>query len=221
MMRPEPLFLALDEPAAPAGQLDIGPRAVVLTSLARDRAPALLAEMRRVTAQSPFRHMITQSGWRMSVANSNCGAAGWVSDRSGYRYDPIDPDTGQPWPAMPALFQALAVEAAEAFGFGGFRPDACLMNRYEPGARLSLHQDRNERDLDQPVVTVSLGLPAIFLWGGARREDPTSKIRLGHGDVMVWGGEDRLNFHGVRTLADGDHALAGRARYSLTFRKAL
>lgn len=220
-MRPEPLFLPLDEPEGPAGRLDIGPRAAVLAGLARDRAPALFAEMRRVTGRSPFRHMITQSGWRMSVANSNCGAAGWVSDRSGYRYDPVDPHTGQPWPAMPTLFRELAVEAAETFGFQGFRPDACLMNRYEPGARLSLHQDRNERALDQPVVTVSLGLPAIFLWGGARREDPTAKVRLSHGDVMVWGGPDRLNFHGVRTLADGDHPLAGRARYSLTFRKAL
>lgn len=220
-MRPESLFLPFDEPEGSTGRVDIGSCAAVLASFARDRAPALFAEMRRVTARSPFRHMATRSGWRMSVANSNCGAAGWVSDRSGYRYDPIDPDTGRPWPAMPALFRALASEAASAFGIPGFEPDACLMNRYEPGARLSLHQDRNERDLDQPVVTVSLGLPAIFLWGGDRREAPTTKVRLAHGDVMVWGGRDRLNFHGVRALADGGHPLAGRARYSLTFRKAL
>jgi alkylated DNA repair protein (DNA oxidative demethylase) len=157
----------------------------------------------------------------MSIACTNCGVVGWVSDRSGYRYNRIDPETGQPWPEMPPLFADIAGRAADAAGYGKFEPDACLINRYEPGSRLSLHQDRNERDFDQPVVSVSLGLPATFLWGGPKREDRPIRARLAHGDVMVWGGPDRLMFHGVSELADDSHPLVGSVRYSLTFRKAL
>jgi alkylated DNA repair protein (DNA oxidative demethylase) len=156
----------------------------------------------------------------MSVAMTNCGQVGWVSDRRGYRYDSIDPDSGRPWPPMPLLLQRLAARAAAMAGFAGFEPDACLVNRYAPGTRLSLHQDRNELDLTAPVVSVSLGLAAVFLFGGLRRADPAQRIALLHGDVLVWGGRQRLAFHGVSALADGEHELTGRCRINLTFRKA-
>ena len=165
--------------------------------------------------------MVTPGGWAMSVALTNCGQVGWVTDRTGYRYDPIDPLSGQPWPEMPPALGDLAAGAAAAAGFGGFRPDACLVNRYAPGARLSLHQDRNERDFDQPIVSIALGLPAIFLWGGKTRADRVQRIPLVHGDVMVWGGPDRLTFHGVHSLAEGEHPLTGAYRFNLTFRRAL
>jgi alkylated DNA repair protein (DNA oxidative demethylase) len=165
--------------------------------------------------------MLTPGGARMSVAMSNCGEVGWISDRRGYRYDGIDPETGRPWPSMPAVLRGLAVRAAAKAGFEGFEPDACLLNRYAPGTRLSLHQDRDERDLLAPVVSVSLGLPAVFLFGGLRRADRAQRIALVHGDVVVWGGRQRLAFHGVTPLADGVHALTGRCRINLTFRKAL
>jgi DNA oxidative demethylase len=156
----------------------------------------------------------------MSVAMTNCGSVGWVTDRTGYRYDPIDPDSGQPWPDMPPVFRELADQAAAQAGFPGFRPEACLVNRYEPGARLSLHQDRDERNYDAPIVSVSLGLPATFLWGSLKRTDKTVRYRLVHGDVVVWGGPSRLVFHGVAPLAEGEHALLGRRRINLTFRQA-
>lgn len=215
------LSLPFAEPAPVVGRVDLGPAAAVLTGFALDRAALLFAAMQAVAAVSPFRQMTTPGGWRMSVATTSCGEAGWLSDRRGYRYDRTDPETGRPWPALPILFRAIAADAASAIGFDGFVPDTCLINRYEPGARLSLHQDRNEADYGQPVVTVSLGLPAVFLWGGQRREDKVRRLSLLHGDIMVWGGPDRLAFHGVRNLADGEHPMAGRARYSLTFRKAL
>ena len=157
----------------------------------------------------------------MSVAMTNCGAAGWVTDRRGYRYDPIDPLTGQPWPPMPAVFMELAQEAAGAAGFADFAPNACLINRYEPGTRLSLHQDRDERDFSAPIVSVSLGLPAVFLFGGAQRSDRPQRVLLRHADVVVWGGPARLNFHGVMPLKEGEHPLLGRRRLNLTLRKAL
>jgi DNA oxidative demethylase len=157
----------------------------------------------------------------MSVAMTNCGAAGWVTDRSGYRYQPIDPSNGHPWPAMPSVFAELASMSAAEAGFGGFTPDACLINRYEPGTRLSLHQDRNERDFDAPIVSVSLGLPAVFQFGGAQRSDRPRRVLLQHGDVVVWGGPARLNFHGVMPLKEGQHPLLGRCRINLTLRKAL
>jgi alkylated DNA repair protein (DNA oxidative demethylase) len=213
--------LALDEPQGGASRIALGDRAVVLRGFARDRSPELIAAIAEIAAVSPFRHMATPGGWEMSVALTNCGQFGWVTDRSGYRYDPIDPATGRPWPAMPAVFADLAVEAADAAAFAGFRPDACLVNRYAPGARLSLHQDRNERDFDQPIVSMSLGLPAVFLWGGKKRTDRVRRVPLVHGDVVVWGGPDRLTFHGVNSLAEGEHPLTGAYRFNFTFRRAL
>ena len=195
--------------------------AVLLGGFALADATALLGAVRDVTAVAPFRHMVTPGGWRMSVAITNCGEAGWVTDRYGYRYDRLDPDSAKPWPAMPPAFADLAKRAADAAGFRGFAPDACLINRYAPGARMSLHQDRNEQDFAQPIVSVSLGLPATFLFGGAKRTDKPKRMLLQHGDVVVWGGPSRLVFHGVTPLKAGDHPALGAARINLTFRKAL
>jgi DNA oxidative demethylase len=194
--------------------------AVLLRGFARPQQHELISVIETITAQAPFRHLVTPGGYRMSVAMTNCGAVGWVSDASGYRYDGTDPESGKPWPAMPPLFRTLAEQAAADAGFAGFAPDACLINRYEPGARLSLHQDRDERQQGAPIVSVSLGLPATFLFGGLKRSDPTRRYRLEHGDVVVWGGPARLAFHGVAPLADGEHGLLGRKRINLTFRRA-
>ncbi|MFN4089387.1 MAG: DNA oxidative demethylase AlkB [Alphaproteobacteria bacterium] len=207
--------------AAPDARLPIVDGAMVLRGFAGAAEADLLAGIETVAAASPFRHMTTPGGFRMSVAMTNCGAAGWITDRRGYRYGPLDPETGRPWPAMPAAFANLAIDAAVAGGFPGFAPDACLINRYEPGARLSLHQDRNERDYAAPIVSVSLGLPATFLFGGSERTDKARRIPLRHGDVVVWGGPARLAFHGVAPLKDGSHPQLGRRRINLTFRKAL
>lgn len=195
--------------------------ALLLRGYAGDAAEELLQAIDAITAAAPFRHMITPGGYRMSVAMTNCGRVGWVSDRRGYRYQPTDPDTGRPWPAMPATFAELAARAAAEAGFAGFVPDACLINRYAPGSRLSLHQDRDEPDLRAPVVSVSLGLPAVFLFGGRRRGDRPRRHRLAHGDVVVWGGPARLAFHGIAPLAEGAHPATGACRINLTFRKAL
>jgi alkylated DNA repair protein (DNA oxidative demethylase) len=219
-MPSDTLPFALDEAAGAAPRVVLGPRAVVLRGFAVARGSELVAAIGAVAAVSPFRHMVVPGGWKMSVALTNCGEAGWVTDRTGYRYDAIDPETGRPWPPMPRAFAELATEAAQAAEFA-FHPDACLVNRYAPGARLSLHQDRNERDFGEPIVSVSLGLPAIFLWGGQTRGDRTRRIPLFHGDVVVWGGPDRLTFHGVHTLAEGEHPLTGAYRYNFTFRRAL
>ena len=181
----------------------------------------LLGALRDVIAQAPFRHMQTPGGHQMSVAMTNCGDVGWVTDRRGYRYDRVDPESGRNWPPMPASLLRLAGDAAAAGGFAGFSPDACLINRYAPGARMSLHQDRDEQDFTAPIVSVSLGLPAVFLFGGPKRSDKPTRYRLEHGDVVVWGGPSRLFFHGVAPLADGEHAVMGRQRINLTFRKAV
>lgn len=220
-MLPDPHLLPLDEPRDGVRRVELGRRATLLRGLARQRAPELIGAIGDIGAVSPFRRMVTPGGWEMSVAMTNCGATGWVTDRSGYRYDAMDPATGRPWPPLPRAFSVLAVEAAAAAGFSGFSPDACLVNRYVPGARLSLHQDRNERDFDQPIVSVSLGLSAIFLWGGMTRAESVRRIPLIHGDVVVWGGPDRLRFHGVTALAAGEHELTGACRFNLTFRRAL
>ncbi len=180
---------------------------------------ALLAALDAVVAQAPFRHMVTPGGFTMSVAMTNCGAAGWVTDRRGYRYQPEDPLSGRHWPAMPGIFLRLAAEAAEEAGFPGFAPDACLVNRYEPGAKMSLHQDKDERDFGNPIVSASLGLPAIFLFGGLQRSDRTQKVPLEHGDVVVWGGAARLAYHGIMPLRDGEHPVLGNKRINLTFRR--
>lgn len=209
-----------DELPVTVSRETLAPGAVLLRGFAGEEGAALLQAIADVTRQSPFRHLVTPGGYRMSVAMSNCGALGWVSDRSGYRYDALDPLSGQPWPAMPAILRKLAVRAAVQAGFAHFEPDACLVNRYEPGARLSLHQDRDEQDFSAPIVSVSLGLPAVFLFGTPSRQDRPQRHRLQHGDVVVWGGPARLAFHGVAPLADGEHALLGRQRINLTFRRA-
>ena len=206
-------------PNAPATE-SLAPGAMLLRGCAKADAVALLADLQTVLEQAPLRHMITPGGFRMSVAMSNCGALGWVSDCAGYRYHAVDPDSGQHWPAMPASFRRLARRAAAEAGFSGFEPDACLVNRYAPGARLTLHQDRNERDFRQPIVSVSLGLPAVFLFGGPKRSDRPTRVPLTHGDVVVWGGPARLRYHGVLALAQGEHALTGNFRFNLTLRRA-
>lgn len=193
----------------------------MLRGFALDDAAPIFAQVIKIAAVSPFRHMITPGGFRMSIAITNCGKVGWISDRKGYRYAGIDPETGKPWPELPKLFSKLATRSAEAGGFAGFVSDACLINRYEPGARLTLHQDKNELDYDQPIVSVSLGLPATFLFGGDARKDRPRRFRLESGDVVVWGGPARLAYHGVSPLKDGVSDLTGACRINLTFRKAL
>jgi alkylated DNA repair protein (DNA oxidative demethylase) len=201
-------------------QEDIAEGAVLLRGFAKPIEADLIAALRDIVAQAPFRHMVTPGGHQMSVAMTNCGSAGWVTDRSGYRYDADDPLSGKPWPAMPPSFRELAGQAAVRAGFESFSPDVCLINRYQPGARMSLHQDQDEHNFGAPIVSVSLGLPAIFLFGGLRRGDKTRRFRLEHGDIAVWGGPARLAFHGIAPLADGEHAVMGRQRINLTFRKA-
>lgn len=198
---------------------EIADDAVLLRGFVKPIESELIEAVRAIVAQSPFRHMTTPGGHLMSVAMTNCGERGWISDHTGYRYDPIDPRTEAPWPAMPPVLRDLARGAAEQGGFSGFAPDACLVNRYEPGTRLSLHQDKDELDFSAPIVSVSLGLPATFLFGGMARSDKPRRYRLVHGDVVVWGGASRLAFHGVAPLADGEHALLGRKRINLTFRR--
>ena len=198
----------------------LGPGAVVLRGFALSDAEAMLGEITQIVTQAPFRHMVTPGSFRMSVAMSNCGDFGWVTDASGYRYQATDPDSNQAWPALPELFLQMAGKAATEAGFADFVPNACLINRYEPGAKMSLHQDKDERDLSQPIVSISLGLPAIFLFGGLRRAERASRITLTHGDVVVWGGPDRLRYHGVLALKEGQHPLLGACRLNLTLRKA-
>jgi DNA oxidative demethylase len=195
--------------------------AVLLRGFATLEATELMEALGGVLLAAPFRHMVTPGGFRMSVAMTNCGRAGWITDRRGYRYEALDPTTGRPWPPLPGPFVQLATRAAAQGGFASFEPDACLINRYEPGARLSLHQDKNERNLAAPIVSVSLGLPATFLFGGLRRTDRPRRIRLQSGDIAVWGGPARLAFHGVEALSEGDDQLTGRCRINLTFRQAL
>jgi DNA oxidative demethylase len=203
-----------------AVDVPLAPGAMLLRGFATSRDAACVAALHVITNAAPFRHMVTPGGHRMSVAMTNCGNAGWVTDATGYRYDAVDPQTGRPWPSMPDVFAELATQAATRVGFVGFIPDACLVNRYEPGARLTLHQDRNERDFSAPIVSVSLGLSATFLFGGSRRRDPARRIPVHHGDVVVWGGASRLRYHGVLPLDTGDHPLLGGCRINLTFRRA-
>jgi alkylated DNA repair protein (DNA oxidative demethylase) len=198
-------------------QLEAG--AVLLRGFASSQAPNLLEEVNRIGQISPFRHLVVPGGHTMSVAMTNCGRVGWVSDRTGYRYDPVDPETGTPWPAMPRAFVNLAARAAAEAGFAQYDPDACLINRYVAGAKLGLHQDRDENDPVAPIVSVSLGLPAVFLWGGKRRADAVRRLHLEDGDVVVWGGPARFVYHGVAPLKDRLHPLTGAVRINLTFRK--
>jgi DNA oxidative demethylase len=211
--------LFADIPDVRPSQEAMAERAVLLRGFAKSFEGDLIADLRDIVAQAPFRHMVTPGGHQMSVAMTNCGSVGWVTDRTGYRYDGADPESGKPWPAMPPSFRRLAGQAAAETGFDGFCPEACLINRYEPGARMSLHQDKDETDFAAPIVSVSLGLPAIFLFGGLKRSDRPRRFRVEHGDIAVWGGPTRLAFHGVAPLADGKHAVMGRQRINLTFRK--
>jgi alkylated DNA repair protein (DNA oxidative demethylase) len=212
------LFDSIRDPGLPRDLL--GPGTAILNGFALGRETELAFVMQAITKLAPFRHMITPGGFRMSVALTNCGTYGWVTDRTGYRYDSIDPETGQHWPGMPGNFLELARDAASAAGFPSFNPDACLINRYEPGSRLTLHQDKNERDFTQPIVSVSLGLPATFLFGGMERSDKSVRVPVHHGDVIVWGGPARLRYHGINPLKDGVHPTFGAYRYNLTFRAA-
>jgi len=199
----------------------LGEGAVLLRAFALSSAAELVSAVREVAAAAPFRHMLTPRGFRMSAAMTNCGPLGWLTDRSGYRYAATDPGSGRPWPPIPPAFLRLAAAAAAAAGYTSFVPDSCLINRYEPGASLSLHQDKDERDLTKPIVSLSLGLPAVFLFGGLKRRERPQRLGLESGDVVVWGGASRLVFHGVETLQEGEHPLTGRCRINLTLRKAL
>ena len=212
------LFAAADPHEGAA--YDLAPGARLLRGFALPFETALAAALDAVAAAAPLRHMVTPGGFRMSVAMTNCGAYGWVSAASGYRYAELDPESGQAWPPMPAVLAALASRAAATAGFPAFVPDACLVNRYEPGARLTLHQDKDERDFGQPIVSVSLGVPAVFLFGGLQRRERPLRLTLVHGDVVVWGGPARLRYHGVAPLAAAEHPFAGSARINLTLRRA-
>ena len=213
--------LSLFHAAPGAGTREaLAPGAWVLRGFALDIADELFAAIRRIAAHSPFRHLVTPGGKPMSVAMTNCGAVGWFSDRRGYRYTPIDPETGRAWPPLPPLFLQLARRAASAGGFGDYSPDVCLINRYEPGTRLTLHVDHDERDRRAPIVSVSLGLPATFLWGGLARRDPQRRVAVLHGDVVVWGGPARMTYHGILPLREDEHPLTGARRFNLTFRVA-
>lgn len=212
-----PLF---EEMPIPSTRDELAPGAWVLRGFALDVADQLRAEIERVVAAAPFRHLVTPGGQRMSVAMTNCGAVGWFSDRRGYRYTETDPETDKRWPAMAELFAQLACDAALEAGFADYAPDVCLINRYEPGTRLTLHRDHDERDRRAPIVSVSLGLPATFLFGGLARKDPQRRVPLVHGDVVVWGGPSRMRYHGVLPIKDGEHPLTGGRRFNLTFRVA-
>jgi alkylated DNA repair protein (DNA oxidative demethylase) len=211
------LFACL--PGVRASREEMAEGAVLLRGFIGKDEANLIAALRDIVAAAPFRRMFTPGGHQMSVAMTNCGSAGWVTDSTGYRYSPDDPETGKPWPAMPPLFRELADRAAEAAGFAGFAPDVCLINRYVPGAKMSLHQDRDELDFGAPIVSMSLGLPAIFMFGGLNRSDKPRRFRLAHGDIAVWGGPSRLFYHGVAPLAEGSHPVMGAQRLNLTFRK--
>lgn len=205
--------------ASDAWSEPLGPGTTFFHGLIVDDAPALLAQIGQIQEHAPLRHLVTPGGKKMSVAMTNCGSLGWVSDHAGYRYQAHDPLTGKPWPAMPPLLLSVAQWAAEKAGYPGFLPTACLINCYQTGARMGLHQDRDEGDLTAPIVSISLGLPATFIWGGLQRVGKTRRYLLKHGDVLVWGGPDRLRFHGVAPLKAGNHPLTGDTRINITFRQ--
>ena len=212
------LFAARDEGGI--ARYDLVPGAVLLRAFARPAEAELARAVAAIAAAAPFRRMETPGGFRMSVAMTNCGRYGWVSSAAGYRYSEQDPENGATWPAIPNVMLALARDAAATAGFAEFEPDACLVNRYEPGARLTLHQDKNERDFKEPIVSVSLGVPAVFLFGGLTRKERPLRLTLSHGDVVVWGGPSRLRYHGVSPLKEAHHPFAGTARINLTLRRA-
>ena len=217
---PSTLDLFAGEDHQPARTEQIGEQSFVLRGFSQPWVARVLAALEPVLQRAPLRNMVTPGGFTMSAALSSCGTLGWTTDRSGYRYTRLDPLSDQPWPEMPAVFRELAQAAAMAAGFSDFMPDACLINRYLPGAKMSLHQDKDERSYDAPIVSVSLGLPAIFLFGGLKRSDKSRRVSLFHGDIVVWGGVDRLRYHGVLPLNEGQHPQLGAQRINLTFRRA-
>lgn len=183
-----------------------------------EKADELITEINSITRSSPLRQMQTRRGHYLGAKMTNCGDLGWIGDDKGYRYSSLDPLTNQPWPRMPTMFKTLAREMASSVGFEDFEPDVCLINQYMPKVGMGLHQDKDEQDLSQPIVSLSLGVPAIFLFGGYQRSDSVSYHLLEHGDVVIWGGIDRLRFHGIQPLKLGHHRLTGQMRYNLTFR---
>jgi alkylated DNA repair protein (DNA oxidative demethylase) len=219
-MPPTTFELFADEDRQPARTEQIGEQSFVLRGFALPWVEQLLPLLEKTLRAAPFRQMVTPGGFTMSVGLSSCGTLGWTTDRSGYRYTRIDPVSGQPWPEMPEVFREMAQAAAREAGFHHFEPDACLINRYLPGAKMSLHQDKDERSYDPPIVSVSLGLPAMFLFGGFKRNDTSQRVPLFHGDIVVWGGVDRLRYHGVLPLKDGHHPRLGGQRINFTFRTA-
>jgi alkylated DNA repair protein (DNA oxidative demethylase) len=213
-------LFADEEPGQPRRRERIGEQSWVLRGFALPWLERLLPALEAVLATAPFRQMVTPGGFTMSVALSSCGTWGWTTDRSGYRYTRHDPETGRPWPPMPEVFLQLAQAAAREAGFTEFVPDSCLINRYIPGAKMSLHQDKDEKSYAAPIVSVSLGLPAMFLFGGFERADKSQRVPLLHGDIVVWGGVDRLRYHGVLPIKDGQHPHLGQQRINFTFRTA-
>ncbi|MHC8306139.1 DNA oxidative demethylase AlkB [Pseudomonas sp. PB3P13] len=220
-MTPDTFDLFTDaEPEQPPRHEKIGEQSCVLRGFALPWLERLLPALETVLTSAPLRQMITPGGFTMSAAMSSCGTWGWTTDRRGYRYTREDPQTGRSWPAMPEAFMQLAQAAAREAGFADFLPDACLINRYVPGAKMSLHQDKDETSYAAPIVSVSLGLPAMFLFGGFERSDKTRRVPLLHGDIVVWGGVDRLRFHGVLPIKQGHHPRLGEQRINFTFRTA-
>lgn len=212
------LFADIENMDAPMRSL--GPQSLLLRGFVLEREHLILQALTDIINEAPLRSMMTPGGQMMSVRTTNCGQVGWVSDRCGYRYAENDPKTGKPWPAMPAAFTELALEAAQAAGFGHFNPDACLINQYEIGAKMGLHQDKDEVDFSQPIISVSLGIPAIFMFGGLKRSESAERVLLWHGDVVVWGGKDRLRYHGILPIKPDIHPTLGPSRINLTFRRA-
>jgi len=220
-MQPSHFDLFADhEPEQQPRAEQIGEQSWVLRGFALPMIDQLLPTLDGVLAAAPLRHMMTPGGFSMSVGTSSCGALGWITDRSGYRYSTVDPLSGRPWPAMPQVLFELAQRAAQRAGFAGFHADSCLINQYVPGAKMSLHQDKDEHAYAAPIVSLSLGLPAMFLFGGFVRSDKSQRIPLLHGDMVVWGGVDRLRFHGVLPIKPGRHPRLGERRINLTFRVA-
>lgn len=186
-----------------------------------DDQTILVRDIAQVADFAPFRHPRTPGGHPTSAAMTNAGQAGWWSDRQGYRYLIHQPDSDRPWPSMPASFHAAVEVGTRGTPWPDFSPDACLINFYGAAAKMGLHQDKDERDFTQPIVTVSLGDAADFLVGGFARTDKTAVVRLHSGDVLVMGGPSRMRFHGVRRIHTGTSPLSAlHGRYSLTFRKA-
>jgi len=198
----------------------IGEQALLFHQFLSQTDEALLSDVRAVLKQSPLRHLHTPSGHKMSVKSSNCGHYGWLTDEHGYRYQSIDPVTKKPWPQMPDSISIQAIEVARLAGFENFKPDSCLINVYMPGAKMGLHQDKDEADFTKPIVSFSFGLSMNFLWGGFKRSDKYQKVILQHADALVWGGKDRLRYHGVQQLKEGVHPITGRCRVNLTIRQA-